>query len=139
MRFKKSQPLLKTPDGPVEYPAGSFVETEAGYFYIANSAQRYRCLTKRVVDSWAPPRIIKTSEAAVRNYRRSAKLRFRNGSLIWNISDGKIYLIEDSKRRHVVSPDAFERIGVDYTKLRKYVIVVSLDEINLHQEGEPLT
>lgn len=122
------------PTTPTTYPNGTFLETEKGYWYIFDQTKRYRILTKRVLDSWSPHRVVETTEAAVRGYKKGYKLKFRNGSLIWNLSDGKIYLIENQKRRHVVSPDVLTRIGATM----KDVVVVSLDEINLHDQGEVL-
>lgn len=128
---RKTPPL---PSEPVVYPAGTFVETEKGFFYIHSGDKRYRLITKRVLDSWNPHRVVKTTEAAVSKYRIAARMRFRNGSLIHNLADGKIYLIEDSKRRHVTSPDALERIGARYDE----AITVSDKELKLHSEGAPL-
>lgn len=59
-------------------------------------------------------------------------MKFRNGSLIHNLADGKIYLIVNGQRRQLVSPEAFERIGAKVSE----AVTVSLDEINLHELGE---
>lgn len=134
--FKRSQPSPATE--PVEYPAGTFIRTEKGYFYIVSPTKRYRLITERAVSSWSPQRIVKTTEAAVSKYRIAAKMKFRNGSLIWNLSDGKIYLIENGKRRWVVSPDVLTSLGLDPTKTMKEVICVGQEEINLHELGEDL-
>src|SRR5687768_952960 len=104
---KKTQKQL--PSNPVEYPIGSFVESELGYFYILSPVKRLRIISTRLLNSWNPQRIILTSEKALANYRIASKLKYRNGSLIHNIADGKIYLIEEGKRRHITSPDALER------------------------------
>jgi hypothetical protein len=61
-------------------------------------------------------------------------MKFRNGSLIHNLADGKIYLIEEGKRRHVTDPDVLETLGASW----KDVTRVSLAEVNLHPEGETL-
>lgn len=122
------------PSSPVVYPSGVFIHTEKGYFYIHGEGKRMRIISERVLASWTPQRIIKTTEAAVSKYRVTSKIRFRNGSLIWNISDGKMYLIENGTRRHITSPDVLTRIGAT----TKDVVAVSLDEINLHPEGESL-
>lgn len=121
---------------PLDYPSGTYVHTEKGYFLISNGHKRIRCTTKRVLDSWSPQRVIETTESAVASFRVSAKLRFRNGSLIHSIADGKIYLISDGTRRHVQNPDWFEHLGA--VRDRNNVVSVSLAEINLHPEGEPL-
>lgn len=130
--FQKSRTSL--PTTPTEYPAGSFIKTEAGYFYIVNSAKRYRITTTRCLASWRPHRVVDTTEAAAKRYRITSKLKFRNGSLIWNIANGMIYLIESGKRRQVISPDALARIGAVYDD----AVPVSLDEILLHDVGEDL-
>lgn len=135
--FRTTKDILKSaraPQSPTKYPNGTFVETEKGYFYIVAPTKRLRIINKRVLDSWSPPRVVPSSEAALVKYRVSAKLKFRNGSLINNLGDGKIYLIEDGNRRHVTNPDALLRIGA----VREEATLVSLAEINLHPEGEPL-
>lgn len=132
MKFFKAK-SSNLPTSPVEYPSGTFVKSEKGYFYVTKG-KRYRIISKRLLDSWAPQRVVETTEAALSNYRISAKLKFRNGSLIHNIADGRIYLIVDSKRCWITSPEAFERIGA----VREDTISVSLQEIELHSEGEPI-
>jgi hypothetical protein len=132
MLRKKAQHL---PTTRTDYPIGSFVETEKGnVFYIVAAEKRYRLVSRRCLDSWSPRRVIKTTEGAISHYRITAKMKFRNGSLIHNQADGKIYLIESGKRRHITSPDVFARIGA----VEKEVVTVSQREINLHDEGEPL-
>lgn len=133
-RQQRPQPL---PSKPVEYPSGLFVQTEKGYFYIAAPGKRYRFTTKRALESYAPQRVVKTTEAALKNYRVVKKMKFRNGSLIHNIADGKVYYISEGKRRHLTSPEAFDKVGAE--RNRRYVVSVSIEEINLHPEGEPIT
>ena len=130
----KNQPR-PLPTEPVKYPSGSFLETEKGYFYIPVQGKRYRFISKRCLASWSPQRVIKTTEAALANYKVVKKMKFRNGSLIHGFSDGKIYLIENGQRRHFQDPDAFARIGGRIQD----VVAVSLNEINLHPEGAPIT
>ena len=131
--FRKKQ-SRSLPTSPQEYPLGTFVKTEAGYFYISTPNKRLRLISQRVLDSWSPPRIVETTEAALKNYKIWAKMGFRNGSLIHNIADGKIYLVAGNKRRHVTSPDALDRIGAT----RADVVSVSLTEINLQELGDEL-
>lgn len=123
-----------TPTEPVVYPSGTFIHTEKGYFFIVDNTKRYRLISERAVASWRPARIVETSEAAVAKYRIAAKQRFRNGSLIHNLADGKIYLIVDGQRRHMVSPEAFERIGAKPSE----AITVSKNEIEMHELGEEI-
>lgn len=137
--FRRKTPT--PPTTPTDYPVGTFLETEKGFFYVAGRMKRYRITSRRVLDSWSPQRVVKTTEAAVRHYRCTAKMKFRNGSLIWNLSDGKIYLIENGKRRWLKNPDWFFHLGLDPSDLKfnmKRITLVSLDELNLHPEGEDL-
>jgi hypothetical protein len=131
----RSRQAPTLPTAPTKYPHSTFIETEKGYFYILNDTKRYRLLSARVLESWRPHRVVQTTEAAVAHYRIVAKMKFRNGSLIWNLSDGRLYLIENGMRRWVQSPDVFDRLGIEFDDAQ----VVSLDEINLHEQGEDLT
>jgi hypothetical protein len=119
---------------PMEYPVGSFIKTEAGYFYIQSNTKRLRFISDRVLKSWNPPRIIQTSEIAVENYKVFSKMKFRTGSLIYNASEGRIYYIQGNKRRPLLSGFTLERLGASL----KDVVYVSLDEIQLHELGETL-
>lgn len=120
------------PSNPVEYPKGTFVEVNGEFFYIAGPGKRYRITSERILNSYAPHRVVKTSADALQNYRVAGRMKFRTGSLIYNIADGKIFLIEDGLRRHVTSPDALARIGAS----ERDVVVVSKQETELHKRGE---
>lgn len=137
--FKRQQKRTELPTSPIRYPHKTYIHTEKGYFYIVNDTKRYRLISRRVVESWRPHRVVETSEAAVKNYRIVAKMKFRDGSLIWNLADGKLYLIENGKRRWMQNPEWFYVLGLDPTRLGNGIQIVSLDEINLHEEGEPLS
>lgn len=130
--FKQKKQNL--PSSPTDYPVGTFIKSEKGYFYIASNYKRFRITTKRVLDSWSPPRIALTTEAAVSKYRIVAKMGFRNGSLIHNFADGRIYLIADNERHHIISPDVLTRLGAT----REDVVPVSLPEIKLQNEGDSI-
>jgi hypothetical protein len=64
----------------------------------------------------------------------AGKLGFRDGTLIKNIADGRIYLVSQNKLRHIVDPDSFTRYGLD----RSNVIEVSETEVSAHDLGEKL-
>ena len=61
-------------------------------------------------------------------------LGFRDGTLIKNIADGKIYLISQNKRRHIIDPDSFTKYGLD----RSNIVEVSEAEVNMHDIGDNL-
>ena len=73
-------------------------------------------------------------ESALSGMKIAGKLGFRDGTLIKNIADGKIYLISQNKRRHIISPDVFNAYGLD----RNMIIEVSEMETNMHDQGDNL-
>lgn len=123
----------EVPDHPIVYPYGTCVKTESGFFLIRDG-KRYKLPTQRILESWNFHRIVESSEAAVRNYRFAAKIGFRDGSLIYDMTDGKIYLVANNERRHVRSPEALELIGCTAND----AVVVSHYEANLQREGDVL-
>jgi hypothetical protein len=74
------------------------------------------------------------TEAALTGIKLVGKLGFRDGSLIKNLADGRMYLVSQNKLRHIVDPDSFDRYGLDRSK----VIEVSDKEISAHDLGENL-
>ena len=74
------------------------------------------------------------SEATRDSYPFLGFLGFRNGSLIQDTADGKVYLIESGKRRHITNPDVWESWGLTWNDIR----VVAHQEIELHEEGDPI-
>ena len=82
------------------------------------------------MSSWSLP-VVETSESMLVNYPLAGVLGFRDGTLIHNISDGRMYLISDSKRRHIVDPDVLEWLDSE-------IIKVGQKEIFVHPEGEKL-
>lgn len=119
-----------------EFPQGTFIHTEAGYFMVTGAGRRFRFSTTRVLNSWAPQRIVSTTEdnPAVKKLKVVAKMKFRNGSLLYSQADGKMYLVSDNKVRHITNPDILTGLNI----ARQDAVWVSIDEIKLHEEGEPL-
>ena len=110
-------------------PNGLIAQTEKGYFYIKNK-KKFKFVSDRAMTSWSLP-IVQTKDATLSGYQLMGSLGFRDGTLVKDISDGKIYLISDSKRRHIVEPDILEWLEAD-------IISVGQKEILAHEEGEEL-
>jgi len=125
--FKKKSPN-KIVYNPV-VPSGLIALTEKGHFYVKGK-KRFRFISDRAMLSWSLP-IVKTKESIMASYPASGVLGFRDGSLVQDISDGKIYLISDNKRRHVIEPNVLEWIESE-------VIKAGQKEIAVHEEGEPI-
>lgn len=117
------------------YPAGTFITTEKGTYFV-NGPKRLPFITQRVLDSWSPIRIIKTTEdhPAVKSLKVGMPMKFRNGSLLYSHASGRMYLIIQGRLRHVTNPDVIEALGFS----RSDALPVSLAEINLHEKGEAI-
>lgn len=136
--WNKKKPLEEIPPPPplrterTDYPFMTFVITEKG-MYLLKEKTRVLIMTERILKSWSI-RLVPTTEAAVKHYPCTGKLGFRDGTLINNMGDGKIYLVSQNKRRQVTSPDAFEKYGLD----KSTMIWVSAEEAKLQPLGEVL-
>lgn len=128
---QQQQIPAQAPTTPTDYPSGIVVRTESGYYLIRKTI-KLKFLNERVFNSWKLTAYPST-DAAISKYIKGGTLGFRDSSLIKNIADGKMYLIADSKRRHIKSPEVFDRLA-----LRREFIEASDQETKIHAEGEPL-
>ena len=117
---------------PTNFPSGLAVKTEKATYWIKDG-KKYKIVSGRAEKSWAFNTVL-ARESALSNIKLAGNIGFRDGSLIKNIADGKMYLISQNKRRHLVDPDSFDRYGLD----RSAVIEVSQAETIMHDIGEEL-
>lgn len=117
---------------PTSFPSGLAVKTDKATYWIKDG-KRFRLISARAERSWSFPTVLAT-EQAIAGMKIVGKLGFRDGTLIKNISDGKMYLISQNKRRHIKSPDVFDQYGLDRSKL----VEVSETEAEMHELGEDL-
>ncbi len=129
-RSKTIQTVLIT--SPTNFPSGIAVKTDTGTYWIKDN-KKYKLISERAAESWRFIEVLAT-DAALSNIKSAGKLGFRDGTLIKNISDGKIYLVSQNKRRHIISPDVFDKYGLN----RSLLIEVSEAETNMHELGENL-
>lgn len=117
---------------PTNFPSGIAVKTDKATYWIKDG-KRYKLISDRAASSWLFT-TVNATESAISNIKLVGKLGFRDGTLIKNIADGKIYLISQNKRRHVIDPDVFIKYGLD----RSTIFEVSDLEVNMHDLGEEL-
>lgn len=117
---------------PINFPSGIAVKTDKATYWIKDN-KRYKIISGRAEKSWSFT-TVKATESALSNIKLVGNLGFRDGALIKDISDGKMYLISQNKKRHIVSPDIFSKYGLDRSRL----IEVSQSESNMHENGEDL-
>lgn len=129
--FRNTQSTL-TISHPTNFPSGLAVKTDKATYWIKDG-KRYVLISDRAANSWLFTTVFAT-EAALFGIKLAGKLGFRDGTLIKNISDGKMYLVSQNKLRHINSPDVFNKYGLDRSKL----IEVSEAEIKAHDLGDDL-
>jgi hypothetical protein len=124
--FKKEKPQIQY--NPL-VPSGLIAHTEKGYFYIKGK-KRFKFISERAMLTWSLP-VIKTTEAKLAGIVQMGTLGLRDGTVAKDISDSKIYLISDNKKRHIVNPDVLLWINSS-------IIEVSQKDILVHEDGDPL-
>jgi len=117
---------------PTNFPSGIAVKTDKDTYWIKDG-KRYRLISDRAATSWSFT-TVNATEGALTGFKIAGKLGFRDGALIKNIADGRIYLVSQNKLRHIVDPDSFAKYGLDRSK----VVEVSETEISVHDLGEKL-
>ena len=128
--FRNTPTVLVT--SPTNFPSGLAVKTDKATYWIKDG-KRYKLISDRAAQSWCFT-TVNATEAALSGIKLVGKLGFRDGTLIKNIADGKLYLISQNKKRHIVDPDSFTKYGLD----RSQVIEISEAEANAHDLGEDL-
>lgn len=123
-RTKQADPIV---------PAGLIARTEKGDFLVKGS-KRFKFVSERARDSWNI-HIVPTTELTMRDVKVAGIIGFRDGTLIRDISNHKIYLISDYKKLHVTDPDSLKGLGYS----NKDVILVSAKEAGVHQDGGVLS
>ena len=132
MRLFKTTKSTLIVSQPTNFPSGLAVKTDKATYWIKDG-KRYKLISDRAAKSWMFT-TVNATEAALSGIKLVGSLGFRDGALIKNIADGKMYLVSQNKLRHIVDPDIFDRYGLDRSKL----IEVSESEIKAHDIGEIL-
>ena len=96
---KSLQPTISTLEGKAYPISGIFYITEKGTFYI-KSSKRYKVFSDRCFSSWNV-KAIDASFAQISHIPYAGILGFRDGTIIHNLGDGKIYVVSDNKRLHI--------------------------------------
>lgn len=128
--FKNTQSILIT--SQTNFPSGLAVKTDSAVYWIKDN-KRFKLISERAAKSWMFT-TVNVTESAVAHIKVVGKLGFRDGTLIKNIADGKMYLVSQNKKRHITSPDVFDKFGLDRSK----VIEVSAFEAGVHELGDNL-
>ena len=132
MRLFKNTSNISIISQPTNFPSGIAVQTDKATYWIKDG-KRYRLISDRAAKSWCFT-TVKATESALSGTKLVGKLGFRDGTLIKNIADGKMYLVSQNKLRHIVDPDIFIKYGLD----RSNLIEVSEAEVKAHDLGEIL-
>lgn len=130
---KTAKEPIPRPTKPINYPDGVAVETESAYYFI-KGGKRLKFPSDRVFESWSLTPI-RSSEASIKHIPLARpKMGFRDGSLIVDFQDNKIYLISGGKRRLISNPSVLDDLNLDAIS----ATVASHAEVLMHDEGEEL-
>lgn len=137
---KKPEPTLppskpNLPHEPVVYPAGTAVVAPSGKFLINRDGKKYRFTSDAIFNSWDFPLVVVTSDVAISKYPTAVtKMKFRDGTLLNNIADGRLYLVSEGVLRHITNPIWLETLHKRYGSAS----VVSQADIDIMRIGEEL-
>lgn len=130
--WKKKTPEIPVANYPVEYPDGVAVFDGINTYFIKNG-KKYKIMSQRAAESWNF-NVWHGSDRSLSKTPMAGIIGFRDGTVIKDISDGKIYLVSSNRKRHITTPDFFAKYGVDRSK----VIEVSRKEVDFYKDGEPI-
>jgi hypothetical protein len=129
----ESTPIkIASPLVPTAYPSGVAVFDGTNTYFIKNN-KKYRIISQRALESWGF-KVWYGSPESLSKIVLGGILAFRDGSMIKDVSNGKIYLVVNGLKQHITTPDFFTKFGVD----PEYIIEVSAKEADLHKNGEPI-
>jgi len=129
---KQKKNSIQPPLVPTPYPSGVAVFDGINTYFIKNN-KKYRIISDRAVKSWGF-KVWYGSPESLSKIVLGGILAFRDGSVIKDVSNGKIYLVVNGLKQHITTPDFFTKFGVD----PEYIIEVSAKEADLHKNGEPI-
>jgi hypothetical protein len=86
LRNTKSTLIISS---PTNFPSGIAVKTDKDTYWIKDG-KRYRLISDRAAKSWSFT-TVNATESALTGFKIAGKLGFRDGSLIKNLADGKMY------------------------------------------------
>jgi len=126
--LKKSQEQIHPLLNKVYPISGTFYRTDKGIFYI-KSGKRYKAFSESCFKSWCSE-AIETAFENLSHIPYGGILGFRDGTIIHNLADGKIYVVSDGKRLHLKTPYVYPEGWIEAKK-----VIVSDQEVNLHKDG----
>ncbi len=127
-KYKKNE-VLEPLDVAIKWPSGLMARTESAIWFI-KSGKKFKCFSERSAASWNL-NIIEATDNSLSGLKSGGVLGFRDGSLIKDISDGKIYLVSENKIRHILDPDFIKILNMT-------ILDVSRKEISIHEFGDDL-
>lgn len=131
--FRKDEPAVDRPEKKIDYPDGLAIETEGATYFIKGGL-RIPFPSQRVFETWNLVPIISSEASCAHIPLAKSRMGLREGTLVVDFSDNKIYLISGGKRRLITNPSVLDDLNLEPIS----ATVVSHDEVLLHTEGEEL-
>lgn len=115
---------------PKDYING-FIYKIYDEFYLIKNDKSYQLPTQRIRESWGLP-VIELAPTQGLPAPVAGHAGFRDGTLIQNAKDGRIYVISGAKKRLVTVP--LGDYGLDISQ----IVEVSDSELQIHADGEDI-
>jgi len=118
------------------YPNGTLLQAhgEPGVWLIQNGEKRPFLSKGALTTRFDPDKIIQINKSELDKYPKGKGIKFPQYSLLRSPM-GKIYLLVDDKRRHILDEEAFRMIGFNPEE----VLSASWSDISIYEEGEVIT
>lgn len=117
----------------VKHPSGTLIREEGkgGVYYLVNGKKR-PFWSRQIFDSVARGNgVVDVTKNEIEGYSTTTPMKFSDGTLLQAPSGG-VYIIENGKKRPIISREAFQKFGY----ASKPLIQATEVELSLHPTGE---
>lgn len=133
-RSKTQVPTWTPPKNQIKYPKWTFAKVDDSYWLILEKTKK-QFISERAFKSWGKLAVLATNES-LSGYKNWGKIGFAPGSMIRSMSGDTWFITGnqplEAERRLITTPDFYEKLGFNPYN----AIIVSMNEINFHPEGE---
>lgn len=117
-------------------PKGELIKTKpgGGYYYIKND-KYHLLIDKKIAQINFPNLKVQTKpKGYLEQFKPGSPAQLEDGVIFGIRKTGKIYMVENGKRRHIKNEKVFHQLGLEWNDVNwlKYDVIFTLDE------GEPI-
>src|SRR3989338_6514540 len=121
--------------GGNKYPDGAVLIDPEGTLWKIQNGERRKYISKTTyLQTNGIEDAIQVSADIIASYPESSPIKFSNYSVVKDTVSGKIYLLVDEVKRHIVSPEALRKVGFNPEEIE----TVLPEDITPYREGFPI-